>query len=250
MGGILYDNILRNATILSDGGSTNFKTDKALDGRTATQAEYATGATREVVFDCGGTATGDTFCIARHNLSTVGAIVTLQRSSDNVTYTTAFSITPTDNKVIYSKQTSITYRYYKLQISGHSNNAYIADVAFGVRADLERSQKHGFIKPEFADSDRVKPNITRGKNLVGLTVEPGLKMARFNLFYYTASFFNTHWSSLITAMKQYPVYVSWDDADTEEPLYCWFRDRVAQPKYSKSIQGYYDAMLDVEGITE
>lgn len=247
MGGILYENIFRSATILSDGASTNFKTTKALDGRTATQAEYASGATREVVFDCGSADAGNTFCIARHNLGSVGATVTVQRSSDNATYTTAFSVTPTDNSVIYSKQTQINYRYYKIRISGHSAAAYIADMAFGLRADLERSQKHGFIKPEFSDNDKIIPNVTRGNNLVGLTVDSALKTATFDLFYYSSSFFSSHWSALVATMKLYPIYISWDD--TEKPFYCWPDSNMPEPEYSKNISGYYDAKLKMQGIT-
>lgn len=251
MGYVLCENVLRSATVVSEDTITNFPISSALDGRTATQSGFDDASNREVVFDLGEATSIDTLSIGRNNLST--KTITIAGSSDNVSYTniTGFISVTTSSKV-YSKKLSspVSYRYYRLTVGSGVHDGYISDIALGEAVDLERSQKHGFIKPEFADGDRIVANITEGNNLAGLYVKQGFKRCKFSFFYYTASFFDTNWSTIIAEMKSYPIYIVWDTPETERPFYCWPSSRMPQPEYSKNITGYYNASLDMEGITE
>ncbi|NBT49949.1 MAG: hypothetical protein EBV86_01960 [Marivivens sp.] len=249
MAGILHENVLRGATLLTDQSITNFGFANATDGRTATQAGYAPSS-QEIRVDLGSGKAVDTLCIARHTLFSQTCTIDIDGSNDNSTYFNVADLTPTSDDVIYHTFTQATYRYYKIVISSIDANVYFSDFALGTRVDLERDQKHGFIKPEFADGDKVIANITRGQNLAGLNLQEGLKRCRFDLFYYTASFFTTNWANIVADMKLYPVYISWDTNDTEQAFYCWPTSRIAEPRYSKNINGYYDARLDMTGITQ
>lgn len=251
MGYILCENVLRSATITSESTIANFPIASALDGRTATNAGFDDAADREVVFDLGAAISIDTLAIGRNNLST--KTVTIAGSSDNVSYTniTGFISITTSSKVYSKKLASpVSYRYYRLTVGSGVQDGYIADIALGQAVDLERSQKHGFIKPEFAEGDRIIPNVTEGNNLAGLYVKQGFKRCKFSLFYYTASFFTTNWQTIINEMKSYPIYIVWDTPETELPFYCWAYSKMPEPSYAKNINGYYNATLSMEGITE
>lgn len=245
-GAIYYNNVLRSATLVSEDTISGFPAANALDGRTATQAGFLDGAARMLKFDAGANVSVNCLAIARHNMGTTSANIQLETSTDDITYSIKFNHEYTSNDVTCVKFTETSARYFKIYVLSSSADNYIADIFLGTGLALERSQRHGFIKPEFADGDQVLANTTRGKNLAGLNVYTGLKRCKFDLFYYTASFMNS-WAALVAVMKQYPIYIEWDD--TETPFYCWPTKKIPEPEYSKNIQNYYSVVLDMEGIT-
>ncbi len=251
-GFILWENHLRGATIVSESTLTNFGASNMVDGKTSTQAGFAGGATRSVPFDLGTAKPVDTICVGRHNgIDSTSAFVRLYGSDDNISYSSvslAVSIN-TRTKFNYLSFTPASYRYYRVDVTSLGNNIdlYIADVSIGEKLDLERPQKHGFIPPEFADGDQIISNVTRGQNLAGITVKPGLKKVKFNLFYYSESFF-TRWLDFTESVKRYPCYIEWDDIETL--FYGWPTKRIPQPAYAKNIVGYFNVTLDMSGFTE
>jgi len=249
MGYILYDNVLRGSTVTSD-DSTGIAS--ALDGRTSSSALWTdTGATRTTVIDCATAQSVDALGIGRNNLGTQNATVVIAGSSNNSSYTTLFTITPADDSVVMESISSVSYRYYRIQITAQDADVYITDIALGVRLDLERDQKGGYISPEFADGDQITPNTTRGQNLAGLTLKTGFKSVTINLPYYTRSGFFSYWADFIASAKQYPFYIVWDLAGNEQPFYCWFKKKIPQPQFSKNVPGYayLNGSMILEGLT-
>ena len=247
---ILYGNVIRNGTPSSI-GTVSGSIANLIDGRTSTSESFASGATREFIIDYGSATNVNCLGVARSNLYSVGATVTIQGSTDNVSYSTLFSLTPTNGDVqVKLDSTTHSYRYYKIQISGHSNTVNITDIAIGEAKILERDQAFGFKPPVYADGDTVIPNITRGRNLVGLTIKQGPKRIKLSLPYYTVSFFSD-WAILTDSIKKFPFYLVWKGDNTSEAFYCWPYNKVPEPKYSKNISGYayLDTTLDLEGIT-
>lgn len=251
MGAILYENLIRTATASSI-GTVSGNIDSLKDGRTSSSDKFAVGATRSFVIDNGSAKTINTLGIARHNLGSAGATVTVQGSSDNASYSTLFSVSPSNDKVIMEiKSSNYSYRYYRVQISGHSIEAFTTDISIGARLDLERDQKGGFVSPLYANNDEIIPNITRGQNLAGITVKPAPKKVRLKFPYYSSGFYSA-WETIISSMKAYPVYLKWDSAGTKEAFYGWPDRRLPQPAFSKNVQnyGYLDTSVNLEGITE
>jgi len=250
MGALMYENELRTATVLSD-GSVGSGIANALDGRTSTSAEFATGATREVVFDMGAALFTNTLCVGRNNLASAGATIHVEGSSDNVTYTYLYGQAAlSSDKIIFKLGTDDTYRYWKIAISNQSKQVFITDVAIGKRDDLQRDQKYGFISPTYADGDKITPNVTRGQNIAGLTVKPGLKRVDLKLYYYTKAYYTSRWAAFSDYIKQYPFYCLWDTNFLEDAFYCWPVGAMPQPAYSSGIKDYLDVTLKLEGITE
>lgn len=246
-GAIYYDNVLRTASLMTDETMTNYPTANALDGRTATQAGFAYGGWRLMQFDMGVSTAVDCIAVARHNLGTQVANIKLYGSHDNVSYPIVIDHHYANNKVHCKTFTEVSYRYYKIYVTLQMGDCYISDLFLGKGLALERNQKYGFVKPEYADGDQVIANTTRGQNLAGLNIQPGLKRCKFDLYYYTASFMAS-WPAVVEQLKQYPIYILWDD--TEQPFYCWPTKNIPAPSYARGVYGYYDASLDMQGITE
>jgi len=251
MGAIQYENILRGATVLTD-ESIGSAASKIIDGRTSSSARFATGATRNLTFDCGASKTVKSVCFARNNAGSTSATITVRSSSDNISYSTVHTANPTDDKIYFHIDPSqASARYWNIQISGHNAECYITDLALGVPLTLERDQKGGFISPLYANNDEIIPNITRGQNLAGITVKPGIKKVKLRLPYYSSSFYS-NWSDLIDVLKTYPVYLKWDKAGTKEAFYCWPDKKLPQPAYSKNVANYayLDAIMNLQGFAE
>lgn len=249
---IMIDNYVRTGTASSI-GTVSGSIAGLVDGRTGTSESFATGATREFVIDGAIALTVNCLGIARHNLNTAGATITIQGSTDNVSYSTLFSQTPPDNRCVMYFTSNYSYRYYKVQISGHSEAVFATDIALGGAIALDRDQKAGFISPFMADSDIVTPNITRGQNLAGLSVESKLKRVRMRMNYYSSSnAFVSNITLIKDALKKYPVYIKWKESNDSEAFYCWPYRGMPNLKYSANIPGYeyFDGILDLEGITE
>lgn len=251
---ILYENHCIDATIDSETTITNFGFSNAVDGRTNTQCGITGDTTTKTIdLDFGSSLDWDVLCIARHNFAsaangTTDTIIIYGKVNSGDAWTQIdSSVTPASNDIYVKTFTGVTYRYCRIAFVFSSSDAYMADISVGERLVLERSQKFGFTKPDFADNDKVIPNITRGQNLVGLNIDQMPKRVRFRLFYYTASFF-TDWNALVTALKLRPIYIRW--RSTEKAFYCWPNSAIPQPSYSASIQNYYDVTLDMMGITE
>ena len=232
-------------------GSTSGSNIGITDGRTSTTESFESGIVREIIVDNGSATDINCIAAARHNLSTMGATLAVEGSSNGVSFSALFSVTPTDDNILLSLQSTQSYRYYKIKISGHTGTVTIADLAIGKYITLERDQKYGFIAPEFADGDQVLPNVTRGQNLVGLSIKEGFKKIRLQLPYYTSSFYDTNWANITAALKSYPIYLNWKLANDAVPFYCWPSRAIPQAKYSANISGYayLDSTMDLEGIT-
>lgn len=248
---ILFENHCVGATVTWEGTITNFTAGQARDGRTNTQAGFSVVG-NGIDWDFGESKTWDTLGIARHNFADA-----MDGVSDNVSiygkvnsgdsWTLIKSdIVQASNDIYTTTFSPVTYRYAAVRFN-FTNNLYVADISIGERLDLERAQRFGFQKPEFADSDQVISNVTKGQNLVGLSIKQQPKKVRYELFYYTANFY-TRWLAMTAAMKSRPIYIKHDD--NEKAFYCWPSRNMPAPKYSQNIQGYYDVDLLMEGITE
>jgi len=133
-----------------------------------------TGTTAVLSFDL-GTATAITFAaIAAHNASDFGATVSLQRSSDNSTWTAILSNTPADNKVIGFRRSASNgaYRYWRFVFSDlTAGDDLSVGVAFlGDDLVIPRRMYQGFSPVLTPTEVQLQSNVSVGANLLGSSV--------------------------------------------------------------------------------
>ena len=251
-GFILAENLLESATVYSEATLSGFPAANCVDGVTATKTGVTgDGTNQEIIFDLGTAQSVDTVAIYGQNLESISS-ANITIAGSNTAGSGYFNMHNSwnilSNEADYKEFTgSYSYRYIRITINATGGSFYFSNIAVGTRLDLERSQKHGFIKPEFIDNDTLTANLTRGQNLTGITVNSGPKRARFDLFYYSESFFST-WPDIVAIMKQRPIYFLWDD--NQKLFYCWPTKKMPQPAYAKNINNYYNVKLDMSGFIE
>lgn len=247
-GFILYRNEIDGATVVSEATKSGFPISNAVDGVTATKAGIVADSTdKDIIIDFGSPKTLSAFAVFGHNGGgSISAFVSVWGSADNSTYTQLGSTqTVNESGVKYHTFSAASYRYVRLRFNVTGGDFYFSDFIVTERLELERSQRHGFIKPEFADGDTITPNLTRGENLAGLTIKTAPSRAKFDLFYYSESFFSD-WLELTATMKTRPIYIVYDDG--EKAFYCWPYKDIPKPSTAKNINGYYNVQLNMMGF--
>ena len=253
-GKILYNNLLRDASIVLHSMPLGFEPGDCVDGRTSTFGKFQSGFGNGITFNLGSQKTFDTVAVARHNFDS-GVFLTITGSNNGVDYTyLETSYNSFDEKNVYIDLGSQTYQYVQFVTNNASKEVTFADVFIGPSLDLERSQPHGFTRPGLSDGDQIISNVTRGKELAGLTIKPGVDRAVFTMPLYSSAWLS-EWRALRDTMKLYPIYIIWDTTRSETPFYrgepafyCWPTKSLPAPKYSKNINGYYDIRFDMSGF--
>jgi hypothetical protein len=254
MGRILYDNLLRNDSIVTDVSVTGFGPENAYDGRTTTFVKYNSGTNQGTTYDLGSVRTFNSLAIARHNMG-ANSYIKVTGSNNGVDYTDIV----TSHNVIYDHNILVdlgwhSYRYVQILFSDTTQEKTISDIFLGPGLALTRSQKHGFVQPGMSDGDTIIPNVTRGKELAGMTIKSGNDRIKFTMPYYNYSWMSS-FLELRDVMKQYPIYIIWDDTRTQQPFaggepafYCWPAGKLPEPRFSKGIQDHYDIVFDMMGF--
>ncbi len=257
VGRILYNNLLRSAAATGETTASGFPSSQALDGRTTTFCKLPSGTTQLVTWDFGSVKTFDSLAFARHSFDD-NTNINLRISSNGVDWTDIVTtwVPDTTGKNIFIDLGSQSYRYVRLAITDLTKDMTFADVFIGPSYNLDRSQKHGFIRPGLSDGDTIESNVTRGQELAGITLRRGVEKITYRLHYYSSNWLG-EFLSLKETMKQYPVYIIWDTSRAEVPFqgnggepafYCWPDGKLPEPRYSKSINGYYDIVMKMEGF--
>jgi len=247
-GHIAFNNYLRAATVVSEATIAGFPFANAVDGRTSTTVGFAVGATRTVTLNFGVAKSISAVGFARSNLAARGATITFAGSSDNVSYTNITAIQPTADVVrLEAFNSSVSYQYVRISVSGHSGDVYVSDIYVGDHVVMPSNVDSSFAPPEYCDNDEVLSNLTYTNELAGLIVQRKLKNAMFKFDAIEPSWMAAQWASLTAALKQYPIYWVWKSG--ARAFYCWPEKTIGAPKFSQGGK-YVSVSFKVEGITE
>lgn len=241
---IAYNNILRAATIDSEDTAAGYPFANALTGRTSEQAGFTSGATRAVDFDNGSAIAVAALCLAYHNLGTVGATLTLSGSSDDASYSTLISQAFSDDNVAFLTFAEASYRYLRLEVSGHSGTAYIGDFFVGPTLGLPYGPDVGWTQPSQADDDEIIANVTGSGAIAGVSVITKPKRTQIQLRNFEKSWFDSNWTPLISTLKRYPGYYLWKS--TERAMYFVLTGKAAGPSFTSPTR--QSTSLDVIGL--
>lgn len=258
-GTIGINNYLKTATFVSQETISGFAMDKAIDGRTNTQAGFDSGANRVVVIDFGSLKAISAIGIARHNAGSVGATLTFAHSATvGGTYTDFHVIEPVDNSIVWDTfnvnpdlsyiTDEITARYIRLTVSGHSADLYIADLYVGEKLDLPDNTDDGLVGYEWCDNDEIITNLTYTNELVGITTLAKLPTAVLKMNNVLPSWMRTYYAGVIVALKTAPIYWRWKEYGVSA-FYCWPQKNTGQPRYVEKGK-YVSFEIKVEGIRE
>lgn len=113
---ILWNNIFASGTLSASSEATGYPKENAVSEATYS-AWQPTALPATLTVDYGSAVAVDSAGLVAHNCGTSGNTVLVQSSTDNVTWTTRATITPTDDTTILALFTSVTARYWRFSIS-------------------------------------------------------------------------------------------------------------------------------------
>lgn len=241
-GDILGNNKLWSADI--EGTPDSLSTHPAenmTDGRTNTQAGFATGADRHVIYDFGADVTIDSVGIAKHNLGSTGCTITLATGpSFEGPWTDFYSASPETNSVFFDWfGDDETLRYMRVSFSGHGGTVYVSDLTVGYSFSITVGQPVGWVTPFNAYPGEMTSNTTRGNELAGLTMMPTSRDFRIHIEKIWWEDAGAIHDAMQSVLENGPFYFKWantfEDGIDGGPAFCWLRGKMPQIKWDSSV---------------
>src|SRR5512139_4004284 len=143
---ILHDNRLDDGTpAASSTAAGNYNVLNLRDFRPYTWWK-PTALPATVTVDCGSAKSVDYWAIYGHNLFTAGCTIELHGSTDNFAASdvTVDSYTPTSDDAFARQVASVSYRYWRLRITGAATMPSLALAALGQVLDIPAYLASGF----------------------------------------------------------------------------------------------------------
>lgn len=152
---------------VSPGEDATFPKERATDDRPFTIFKWTGSAPFDIKTDAGVGNTGDVeyFGLISHNLSTLSATLTFASSADDISYTTIFTVTPTDDFIIFRSFAKVTARFFRLRITGAASPPQIGQTAWGTRVEIPFG-----VPPDFdPQREEIDQNFNRSQtgNILG-----------------------------------------------------------------------------------
>jgi hypothetical protein len=207
-------------------------------------------ATSYLTAQLSGAAACDYCGIAAHDIGTQGGTVAIQHSADGVTWTTAASVTPSDDGVILMFFASVSAVYWRVYLTGLSGDASVGVVSFGEYLELERGPYSGYVPPPFARRVNVYNNMSQGGQFLGRSiVDEGIEGA-MTLEALSEAWVRSDLADFLDHTVTRGWFLSWEPtAYPEDACYVWTPDgQPPRPSYSRA--GFMAVTIEYMGITE
>lgn len=155
----------------------------------------SSGTTVDIVTDAGASVAVDYFMMIGHDLSDpaldgLGAVLlTFARSADDISYTTIFSVTPSDDLIIARSFASVSDRFFRVRLTrGTAFIPAIGQAQWGVAVQAPFGMEVGF-DPD-AEQINNRFNQSQTGNMLGATQTFVQRRASINLPLVPNSFVN------------------------------------------------------------
>lgn len=153
---IYYDNALAGGALIASTTATGTDPDNVLDWRPFTWWR-PTALPATLTVDCGSARACDYALVYGHDLWTAGCTLEIRGSTDNFVGSNVLvsSITPTSNASILLQFGSVSYRYWRVRITGAATMPNLAIAAIGAALVLP-----GYLDPSFDPTGRKVVGVT------------------------------------------------------------------------------------------
>lgn len=130
---VLWDNKLAGGAITASSTFTGTLASNTLNETTYDFWKSNVSGSGALTVDMATATNLNCIGLVAHNLGSIGSTVTVSQSSDNVTYTTVTTATPTDDSTMLLIFKDASYRYWRISISGGSDYPIIGVLIGGER---------------------------------------------------------------------------------------------------------------------
>ena len=152
---LFYDSRLADGALVASTTAAGYAADNVLDWRPYTWWK-PTALPATLTVDCAGPKAADYALVYGHDLATQGATIEVRGSADNFSGSDVLvtSVTPASNAPVLLQFTSVSYRYWRLRITGTTMPS-LAIAAIGARMELP-----GYLGLDFSPTSRRVVSVT------------------------------------------------------------------------------------------
>lgn len=171
-----------------------------------------------------GSAQSVSYCgIAAHDLGSKGCTILVQSSTNDSTWTTRATITPSDDGAIMALFPTVSARYWRLSISGAGGNPTIGVIQFGAVTEFPRPSTYApSISFERTRSAAYSANITEGGQWVGRTRVRTMLSPKMTVDHLSEAWVAAEWDALAIHAETAPFFIADRPADFPKSVaYAW-----------------------------
>lgn len=247
---LAISNHLRDGTLTSSTSATDYPVESCIDGFTTTQWKPTGTATEWIKVDMTTATAADYFAVFAHDLHTQGASLKCYYSTDDISYTqVGATATPTTSRVIFQAFTSVSARYWKLEVTGATAAVSIGVAAIGARIDVPEGLRPGFVPPHLGYDDKIYNHTSNSGAFTGRSVEIHARSTKIGFDLLTPAWVRSTLEGFIEDARTWPFFFAWDnDGHSDEAAYCWTNGKLPRPEYDKPT--FMRFSMDVQALTE
>ena len=245
---ILHENRLDDGTPAASTTATGYSVLNLRDFRPYTWWK-PTALPATVTVDCGSAKAVDYWAVYGHNLYTHGCTIELRGSTDNFGASNVLvdTFTPTDNLAFARYVASVSYRYWRLRITGGATMPSLAIAALGVLLDVPSYMTEGFDpigRKVIGVSNRSMDGHPLGRTVKYEQWEESLKFQLLTWAWLRDSF-EAAWDA---HLRDDPFLFVWDPTGHPAEIYLvMVKDAFKSPHRTGSL---CDLTLDVGGVVQ
>ena len=251
------ENLFESATtVTASNEASDFEGANAYDKRTSTWwkpgVSSPTTETLTAVFSTAQTV--NFFGVMGHNLGTEGATIKLQYLTGSpLTWTTLFSITPSDDTCIFRRTASaISATSWRVEITNCTVDTLLAIAAFGQAIALPDNMRAPFMPPRYARNNDISNNKTEGGQFIGRSKYSSGYEADIMQQFVDPSWVDANFDTLINRVEVAPFFFAWDYQIDDSPsietsAYCW-TNNITHAKYTHQGKLYMDFSLKCDAL--
>lgn len=245
-----YDNQLTAATIAAGTAAANYPASNLANPNTASKWLANDTTTQYVTWTPAAPYTADYLAIAKHNLFTVGATVSVEVDTTGggtwVQVTTP-QVLPDNGPTLFRFQPQLVYAV-RLKLTGNSSPAQISVMYVGKLVVCPRHLYVGFSPLSLSRQATVTNGRSESGNFLGRIVTGEVITGAIALTHLTAAWYRTYLDPFIKVSRETPFFFVWRPADYPlEMSYCWMTNSPV-PANAMS-NGMMSINLQVGGIS-
>lgn len=241
---VAYDNVFARGTLTASSSPAGGEAENAVDGFTWDFWAPAGVGPHTLVVDLGAAEAVDYLAFHAQNLADTSGSITLAGSSDGSSWTDVSGPhSPTDNTPALVLFSAVTYRYYRLTMTGEGS--VLGVLQAGQRLTLPEGIFVGQAPPQLNPDDEILNSASEGGQFLGRSLIRTGAQDKIKQDRVSQSFARGAWAAFAEHARLRPFFYAWRTTDYPlEVMYAWSRGGA---KVQQGTNGFMSVELPIEG---
>jgi hypothetical protein len=238
--------ITRDGTITASSAAAGFPASGAQNPMTY---EYwrPTSMPATWAVDAGSAVSCNYFGIAAHTFGSSSTTVSIQYSTDNSSWTTIDSNSPTTDGPLMFLFTPVTARYWRISLSGALIPS-VGVVYIGTTLDMQRACYAGLSPINFSRDTVIRPNRSENGLWLGRSIIREGSSMNVSYRHLDYDWYKTYFDPFVEQARKYPFFFAWRPQGYPESVgYVWTNADIAPT--TMGIRDLLQVSFDMQGLS-